>query len=69
MLSDDEEESGAGARGYPIYMHLEQTAEASDSREKHLLHDGDVTPLQDADDRQTRTAYYNFAAEKSLRAH
>lgn len=64
MQSDDEEGIGAGVRGYA--MPLEQTAQGSDLGENVEYDDGGVTSLNDTDDRQARTAYYNSAAEKSL---
>lgn len=66
MQSDDEEDGGAGLRGYAMPKHLNPSQDTG--------HDdnGDVTPINDTDvdgqleDRQKRTAYYNSAAEKSL---
>ena len=65
MQPDNEEESGAGLRGYA----MQEDPDLSENLEHD---DGDVTPLNDIDadgqlhDRQARTAYYNSAAEKSL---
>lgn len=66
MQSDDEEEGGAGLRGYAMQNHLDVGQD--------IGHDinGDITPINDTDadsqldDRQERTAYYNSATEKSL---
>ena len=65
MRSGDEQEGGAGLRGYAMQEDLDLA--------KDLEHnDGDVTPINDTDadgqlhDPQARTAFYNSAAEKSL---
>lgn len=66
MLSEDEEEGGAGLRGYAMQNHLDLGQDIGHDN------DGDVTPIDDTDaegqldDRQERTAYYNSATEKSL---